>query len=115
MAWVIVPALMKLVRSCGILAVPGVATVWLGKEINFSGFEPVTNGVMRTGFMVGGPTKDTEVPWAPMVVPCGIDAMRMSVTPSAGTVVGGTIIHSPGSTWIPGVSQWVVISVIVCR
>ncbi len=56
---------------------------------------------MLTVGMVGGPAKDVEVPWATIVVPCGIEAMRASVGPSAGLVVAGTNIQRPGSTWMP--------------
>src|SRR5271165_3609533 len=54
MACVMVPAAMNLVRSCGILGVFGSVAVWLGNRILLAGF-PVTNGVMSTGSITGGP------------------------------------------------------------
>src|SRR5277367_3941554 len=86
---VIVPAAMKLLRSCGILGVFVLAAVWLANLILFAGFA-VRNGVMSTGFMIGGPATSTKVPCASMVVPCGIEAMRVTVVPSGGTFVEGT-------------------------
>src|SRR5580700_3163432 len=59
---VMVPAAMKLVRSCGILNVSVLLAVWLGKGINFGGFDPVTNGVMSTGDITGGPSIVAKVP-----------------------------------------------------
>ncbi len=56
-----------------------------------------------------------DVPWATIVVPCGIDAMRTRVCPSAGSVVDGTIIQSPGSTWMPTGWLGTVTSLIACR
>ena len=41
--------------------------------------------------------------------------MRTSVGPSAGAVVAGTIIHIPGSTWMPTAWPGVVTSLIACR
>ena len=64
---------------------------------------PTGKGVMSTDGICGGPGK-AEVGsrhWALMVVPCGMDAIRVSDSPSFGsTVVAGTCIHSPGSKWI---------------
>src|SRR5271165_4111296 len=94
-------------------AVPPVAAVWLGKVIRLDGEpgKPALNGVMPlggpggtgmlaafTGLIVGGPLiGGNEVPCALMVVPCGIDAIRVNVCPSCGSLVVGTITHSPGS------------------
>lgn len=98
-AWVIVPAAMNLVRSCGSLGVSVADAVWLRNVILLLGV-PITNGVMSTGGMVGGPTM-LEVGarhWALIVVPCGMDPIRTSDSPSTGSlVVAGTCIHSPGS------------------
>lgn len=48
--------------------------------------------------MVGGPAAEVVTnPCASMVVPCGIDAMRVTVSCAFGTCVVGTCIHSPGS------------------
>ena len=71
--------------------------------------------MISTVGIVGFPLIVVAVPWASIVVPWGIDAMRTSVTPSAGSVVKGTIIHNPGSKWMP--MGWVgtVMSLIVCR
>src|SRR5208282_6351603 len=109
-----VPAAIKAARSCGILGAFALLAVWLGKVILLVGF-PVTNGVISTGFMVGGPATVTAVPCASMVVPCGIEAMRTTDSPSCGTLVAGTCIQIPGSTWIPTLSPWIVTSLIVCR
>lgn len=56
---------------------------------------------MSTAAMAGFPATVNDFPWASIVVPCGIDAMRTTVASSAGSVVTGTAIHSPGSKWIP--------------
>ena len=52
-AWVIVPAAMNLVRSCGNLGVSLLDAVWLVKVIFV--LVPITNGVMSTAGMFGGP------------------------------------------------------------
>ena len=70
---------------------------------------------MSTAAMSGFPLTVDEVPWAAMVVPWGIDAMRTTVGPSAGSVVAGTAIQSPGSTWMPTGWLGTVTSWIVCR
>src|SRR5882757_3221938 len=54
-AWVIVPALMNGVRSCGIRAVPPAAAVWLGNGLPELGAEPVAKGLMGTTGNVGLP------------------------------------------------------------
>src|SRR6266516_642580 len=113
-ACVMVPAAMKEVRFCGIRAVLLVAAVWLGKGILLWG-AAVENGVMSTAGMVGFPAMVDEVPWASRVVPWGIDAMRTTVDPSAGAVVAGTAIHSPGSKWMPTGWLGTVTSLMVCR
>src|SRR6516225_3841286 len=75
----------------------------------------MAKGVMSTGFRVGLPaTAANNVPWAIIVVPCGIDAMRATVIGSVGLVVAGTLSHIPGSKWMP-VGGEVVTSLIVCR
>src|SRR5215471_6154659 len=114
MAWVMVPAAIKGARFCGIRAVLLVAAVWLGKGILLWGGR-VANGVMSTAGMFGFPAAVDEVPWASTVVPCGIDAMRTTVGPSAGSVVCGTAIQMPGSKWMPTGWLGMVTSLIVCR
>jgi len=109
-----VPAAIKLLRSCGILAVLGSVAVWLGNLCLLAGF-PIWNGVMSTGLITGGPATDTKFPCASMVVPCGIDAMRTTVFPKFGTLVAGTCIQIPGSTWMPTLSPWIVTSLMVCK
>jgi len=97
-ACVIVPAVMKGVRSCGMRGVFGVAAVWLANLILVAGFA-VRNGVMSTAAMFGGPlATGVNVPCASMVVPCGIEPILTRVGPSAGAAVGGTLIQIPGST-----------------
>src|ERR1039458_9095895 len=44
-----------------------------------------------------------------------MEAMRVTVSPSCGILVTGTWIQIPGSTWIPTLSPWIVISLMVCR
>src|SRR5580704_15745116 len=95
-AWVMVPAAMKGVRSCGMRAVPVAVAVWLG---NGNRLAPAV-GVMSTDGIVGGPANWVDVPCARIVVPCGIEAIRATSWPSAGSVVGGTQIQSPGSRWM---------------
>ncbi len=110
-AWVMVPAAMKLVRSCGIRAEPCAVAVWLAK----GNLVAPWNGVMSTGAIVGGPLTVNEVPCASTVVPCGIEAIRATSWPSFGSVVGGTQIHRPGSRWIPVGCAGLVTSLIDCR
>ena len=40
--------------------------------------------------------------------------MRVTVTPSAGSLVAGMTIQMPGSMWMP-VAGWIVTSEICCR
>src|SRR4030088_2063142 len=70
---------------------------------------------MSTGLMTGPPVTGDEGPCASVVVTCGIYAMRTSVAPSAGAVVGGTLNQTPGSKWIP--TGWVgsLTSLMICR
>src|ERR1700753_3361294 len=118
MAWVIVPAAMNGVRSWGIRAVPLAAAVWLGKVILPAGL-PMANGVMSiagiTFEMVIGALMSAVPPWAAIVVPCGMEGIRTTVPGSAGWVVWGTIIHSPGSTWMRTDWAGTVTSVITWR
>jgi hypothetical protein len=74
-----VPPAIRLVRSCGILGVFGSLAVWLGNLILLLG-GAVLKGVMSTGFMVGGPATVAMMPWASIVVPCGIEARRATVS-----------------------------------
>ena len=56
------------------------------------------NGVISTVGIVGGPAAVVEVPWARIVVPWGIDAIRVSDgVGTAGSVVAGTLSQIPGS------------------
>ena len=57
--------------------------------------------VMFTAVISGFPSMVAKVSWASIVLPCGIDAMRISAGPSYGSVVAGMAILSPGSTWMP--------------
>ena len=61
MACVMVRAAIKLLRSCGILAVFESLAVWLGNLILLAGL-PVLNGVMSTDPIFGGPASDTKLP-----------------------------------------------------
>src|ERR1019366_4790603 len=54
-ACVMVSAAIKRLRSCGILGVFGFVAVWLANRILLIGLLPVTNGVMSTAAMFGGP------------------------------------------------------------
>ncbi len=74
---------------------------------------PAWRGVMSIDGNVGGPSNVLNVPWALIVVPCGIDPIRTRVTRSWGSVVAGTVIQSPGSKWIP-IGSPVVTSSIDC-
>src|SRR5271166_5346357 len=89
--WVMVPAAMKLVKSWGMRAVPLLLAVRFAKTLG-------PGGLMVTAGIVGGPLAVDDVPCARKVLPCGIDAIRTSVCPSAGSVVDPTAIHRPGST-----------------
>ena len=99
MAWVMEPAAMNAVRSCGMRGVAWAVAVWLGKCCLAPPL--MKKGVMSTGGMVGGPVMSVDVPWAMMVTPWGMEAMRVRVEPRWGAVVLGTIIQRPGSTWMP--------------
>src|SRR5450755_1510924 len=110
-----VPAAMNGARFFGIRAVLSSVAIWLGNGIFFTGLLPITNGVMSTGGMTGFPAAVDEVPWASIVVPCGIDAMRAMVAPSAGLVVGGTASQIPGSKWMPTGWLGTVTSLMLCR
>ena len=98
MAWVMVPSAMNLLRSCGSLGVSVADAFWLANGTLLLRL-PITNGVMSTLGMVGGPAM-LEVGarhWALMVVPCGMDAIRVSDSPRTGsTVVAGTCILNHG-------------------
>src|ERR1700737_5022805 len=113
-ACVMVPAAMKGVRSCGMRGVVLSVAVWLLNLILFAGLPP-GKGVMSTGSILGPPlTEAISMPWATIVVPCGIDAIRVTVNGSFGFVVGGTGGPTPGSKWVPGAGS-VVTSLMVCR
>src|SRR5215472_5973765 len=95
-ACVIVPAATKDVRSCGIRTVSLLDAFWLGNLRLTPGW-PMKNGVMSLDPMTGGPLLVEKVPWASIVVPWGIDAMRKTVCGTLGSVVFGMHIQSPGS------------------
>ena len=104
MSWVIVPAVMNGVRSCGSLRVFVRFAVWLGNVTNFVGLLLITNGVISVGGILGAPGVVVvgATPWALIVVPCGIEAIRFSDSTCTGLVVdAGTRIHSPGSKCMP--------------
>lgn len=104
MAWVIVPALMNGVRSCGSLSVFFKLAVWLGNGTGDGGLLLIKNGVIFATGILGGPGVVVvgAMPWALIVVPCGMEAIRLSVSTCTGLVVdAGTRIHSPGSKWMP--------------
>src|SRR5215813_9860403 len=70
------------------------------------------NGLMLTVGMVGPPALVWAVPWSRIVVPCGMDASRATVRGSLGSLVCGTVIHTPGSKcWF----LFVFASAICCR
>src|SRR3954471_5498341 len=114
MACVIVPAAMKLERSCGILGVGVLVAVWEGNRI-FAPAPLLPMGVMSTGGITGGPGFLSNVPWALIVVPCGMEAIRTTVTVSPGADVLGTMIQRPGSRWMPVGFAGSVMSLMDCR
>src|SRR5437667_862090 len=65
----------------------GVARVCSGKSILLPGL-PIGKGLMLMSGMVGA-VDVPEVPWATIVVPCGMDARRATVRGSLGSVVIG--------------------------
>ena len=79
-----------------------------------AGERPIS-GVMLTGGIEGGPLNVRNVPCALSVVPCGIEAIRTRVVPSAGSLVAGTFIHTPGSKWMPMGFAGSVMSLTVSR
>ena len=104
MAWVIVPAFMNVVRSCGSLRVFVRFAVWLGNGMNGGGLVLIANGVILVAAIFGGPGVVVvgATPWALIVVPCGMEAIRFSDSTCTGFFVdAGTRIHSPGSKCIP--------------
>ena len=58
---------------------------------------PMKKGRMLMLGIIGEPGNSGRRPCAPVVVPCGMEAMRTTVAVSAGLVVGGTAAHMPGS------------------
>ena len=58
-------------------AIPCAEAVWLGNLIRYPNDEK--NGVMSTDGIVGAPGVVDAVPWALIVVPWGIEAMRAKV------------------------------------
>ena len=98
MACVMLPVAMNLLRSWGRRGVSVREAVWLANGIFLLGLS-MTKGVMSTFGMVGGPAV-LEVGarhCALMVVPWGMDAMRVSDSPRTGsTVVAGTCILGCG-------------------
>ena len=75
------------------------------------------NGVIETLGMDGGPDVVFAVPWARIVVPCGIEASRAIVATSLGAVVTGMFSHSPGSKCSPAGAPLTItlMSWICCR
>ena len=75
---------------------------------------PKKNGRMLLFGMFCGPPEITwgAPPWARMVVPCGIDAMRTTDAGSLGSDVCGTAAQMPGSMCSPAP---VLVSLICCR
>lgn len=53
----IVPVAMNGLRSCGRRGVSVFVAVWAANGISVGGLEPITNGVMSTGAIFGGPGK----------------------------------------------------------
>lgn len=98
---VIVPVAMKFVRSCGMRGVSTFVAIWLANGIPlFICVPPMLNGVMSSTKINGGPGKGAigSRHCALTVVPCGMDAMRLSVAPTTGLLlVAGTCIQRPGS------------------
>ena len=78
----------------------GVARVSSGKSNRESAW-PIVKGLMLVPGMVGGPALVLAVPWATIVVPCGIEARRATVGASAGSLVCGMASHRPGSMCSP--------------
>lgn len=93
MAWAMVPAAMNFPRSCGSLAVLVFDASWLANRILL--LVPITNGVMSTAGIVGGPAIP-EVGarhWAVIVVPRGMDAIRINDSPSTGSPRCRRLVH----------------------
>ena len=70
-------------NSCRFWVAGGLA--W---ELDLGVSGAVVKGVMSTGFIVGGPATVAMMPWASIVVPCGMDAKRATVS----WVIGGTVV-----------------------
>ena len=85
------------------------STVWVGW--------PMLNGVRLTLGIDGPPAAVAPVPWTRIVVPCGMEASRAMVVGSCGSVVGGTLTHTPGSICSPAGAPltFTLASEICCR
>src|SRR5215510_8334233 len=89
----------------------GVPRSCSGKLIGWVGW-PSGKGLMLMLGMVGAPAEVWAVPWSKIVVPCGMDASRDTVRGSWGSLVAGTVTHTPGSKcWF----LFVFASAICCR
>src|SRR6266568_3849735 len=77
----------------------GVVRVCSGKSILLAGL-PIGKGLMLMSGIEGA-ADVPAVPWATIVVPCGMDARRATVLASLGSLVAGTEIQRPGSMCSP--------------
>jgi hypothetical protein len=83
-----------LVMRCPAMAVCGtVLIVWPGG--------PMVKGAMPMFGRLGPAPAELAVPWATIVVPCGIEASRATAAASLGLAVLGMFTHRPGSMCRP--------------
>ena len=72
---------------------------------------PILNGVIGVGWMTGCGAVNA-LPCMLIVVPWGIEPIRVIVAGSLGLVVSGTLLKTPGSKCCPELSK---LSLMVCR
>ena len=76
---------------------------------------PMVNGVRLTLGIEGPPAAVVAVPWIRIVVPCGMEAIRVMAAGSCGSVRGGMLIHTPGSICSPaGAPPTVTLASEIC-
>src|SRR5580704_364214 len=88
-----------------------VVRVCSGKSNSGVGW-PMVNGLMLVFGMAGATAEVLAVPWATIVVPCGMEASRATVGTTLGLLVFGTATHRPGSMCRPAFR---LASEICCR
>src|SRR5215467_12124570 len=85
-----------------------------GKSMVWFGW-PTVNGVRLMFGIEGPPGVVVATPWIRIVVPCGMEAIRVTAAGSCGSVRGGMLIHTPGSICSPaGTPSTVTLASEIC-